>query len=117
MGFLKTQINPVFGLSEIENIISLFDLQDVFCSKTNLNAKEERELIREREEWVWGGVEELEWELRLSAWGGVGLCRVALSWCWGVAWEFKGVEELVLCCGVALGGKVWLGSGVGVQGS
>ena len=48
MGFSKTQINPVFGLSEIENIISLFDLQDVFCSKTNLNAKEERELIRER---------------------------------------------------------------------
>ena len=48
MGFSKTQINPIFGLSEIENIISLFDLQDVFCSKTNLNAKEGGEVFRER---------------------------------------------------------------------
>ena len=99
MGFSKTQINPVFGLSKIENIISLFDLQDVFAQKTNLNAKEGGERFRERED-----IEKLErgvtkrGDLR-------GLCG-SWGWVWVEEWRggIKGVE--LGCAGRGVGGGI-----------
>ena len=93
MGFSKTQINPVFGLSEIENIISLFDLQDVFCSKTNLNAKEERERFRVRmilERGRFLGVEKImrNWEIDVETGKRCGLrsAWVLVWWHWMGSW-------------------------------